>query len=128
MKTCERCGQHFTPKYSTMRLCLDCWIAREQAFDRVVELESEVRSLNDQLAGNKPRTQRGENRKLKARVAELEVENARLRMMSGSRQTTKTKIPGDILKLLVMLAHPDKHNNSPAATKATAWLLQERKP
>lgn len=35
-------------------------------------------------------------------------------------------IPADMLKRLIKLAHPDKHNNSESATIATQWLLSLR--
>lgn len=35
-------------------------------------------------------------------------------------------IPPDLLQLLLQLTHPDRHGNSPAANRATAWLLKQR--
>lgn len=35
-------------------------------------------------------------------------------------------IPPDMLKRLINLCHPDKHNNSKASTLATEWLLTLR--
>ena len=35
-------------------------------------------------------------------------------------------IPGDMLRRLIQLCHPDKHRNSEAATLATVWLLSVR--
>jgi hypothetical protein len=35
-------------------------------------------------------------------------------------------IPPDILQSMIRLCHPDRHGNSEAANKATAWLLQQR--
>lgn len=36
-------------------------------------------------------------------------------------------IPGDVLRLLLQLVHPDRHGGSPASVKATQWLLEQRK-
>lgn len=36
-------------------------------------------------------------------------------------------IPVDVLARLIRLCHPDKHGGSEAATKATQWLLEQRK-
>jgi len=36
-------------------------------------------------------------------------------------------IPGDMLKLLLHLSHPDKHGDSLASTRATQWLLEQRR-
>lgn len=35
-------------------------------------------------------------------------------------------IPADMLKRLIHLCHPDKHDGSKASTTATEWLLQQR--
>ena len=35
-------------------------------------------------------------------------------------------VPPDMLKRLIQLCHPDKHNGSKASTTATEWLLQQR--
>lgn len=106
MKNCERCGELFEPKYANVRLCISCFIESEHAFDTVAELKRENASLwtkIQRLESSKPRKQR------------------------AKESATISAIPADVLKLLVLLAHPDKHDNSPAATKATAWLLNARK-
>jgi hypothetical protein len=36
-------------------------------------------------------------------------------------------IPEDMLKRLIYLCHPDKHDGSKVATEVTAWLLKQRK-
>ena len=36
-------------------------------------------------------------------------------------------IPADLLQLLLQLTHPDRHGNSAASTKATDWLLKQRR-
>jgi hypothetical protein len=53
------------------------------------------------------------------------------RFAAESRAATSTwrggeGIPPDVLNTLVRLAHPDRHGNSPAANRATTWLLQQR--
>lgn len=35
-------------------------------------------------------------------------------------------IPADMLKRLIMLCHPDRHDSSKASTIATQWLLEQR--
>lgn len=35
-------------------------------------------------------------------------------------------IPADMLRRLIMLCHPDRHDNSKASTIATQWLLEQR--
>ena len=42
------------------------------------------------------------------------------------RHLDNAGIPDDILRILTMLCHPDKHDGSKAANKATLWLLERR--
>jgi len=35
-------------------------------------------------------------------------------------------IPADMLRRLIMLCHPDRHDSSKASTIATQWLLEQR--
>ena len=42
------------------------------------------------------------------------------------RHLDDSGIPDDMLRILTMLCHPDKHNGSQAANKATLWLLARR--
>lgn len=97
-KVCQGCGRLFTPRYSNAKLCLSCWKRREFVFDEVKRLESENETLRRLLTMTEQR----------------------------ARDARPESLPGDMLKLLLLLAHPDKHGNSPASTKATTWLLQQR--
>lgn len=38
----------------------------------------------------------------------------------------KASIPEPMFRKLLMLCHPDKHNNSETATEVTRWLIAER--
>ena len=87
MKLCQHCGASFLPKFPNAKLCYPCWLAREQAFERVGALEDELSDLRAVLDG------------------------------------TPAAIPADMRRLLVLLCHPDRHNNSNASNKATRWLL-----
>lgn len=87
LKHCQHCGEPFIPKYPNAKLCFHCWLAREQAFERLDALEDEISDLRAALAA------------------------------------APATIPADIRRLLVLLCHPDKHNNSDASNKATRWLL-----
>ncbi|SFM47205.1 hypothetical protein SAMN05421880_11768 [Nitrosomonas nitrosa] len=51
-------------------------------------------------------------------LTRLRTENEELRH--------RIAIPQDMLKTLILLAHPDRHGNSAASNKATAWLLSQR--
>jgi hypothetical protein len=42
------------------------------------------------------------------------------------RKTSEVKISADILHKLIILCHPDKHNNSELSNKMTVWLLEQK--
>lgn len=62
-----------------------------------------------------------------------EVETLRMQLLLEKNRnrpapsTVSTSIPEDMLGRLIRLAHPDRHGNSEASNKATAWLLSQRK-
>jgi hypothetical protein len=58
---------------------------------------------------------KAEREALLAEVAELRAEVAQLRC--------RPALDRGMLRTLLQLAHPDKHENSAAATKATQYLL-----
>lgn len=39
---------------------------------------------------------------------------------------SKSTIPGDMLRRLLQLCHPDKHSNSKLSVETTQWLLQRK--
>ena len=41
-------------------------------------------------------------------------------------QKSAQAIPKDMMRRLLQLCHPDKHNGSETATRATEWLLSQR--
>lgn len=61
-------------------------------------------------------------------VDRLTAENATLRrQLADQLFAPRTPwIPPDMLRLLVLLAHPDRHANSDASNRATTWLLDLR--
>ncbi len=100
LRQCERCGKAFVPKYSYAKLCYDCWKRRQDAEKLLDEAEGEIDRLR-QIA------------------AEAEARAFMANRAEG--------IPPDMLKVLLLLCHPDRHGNSQASTKATQWLLQMRR-
>ncbi len=97
-RVCQGCGRLFAPRFPNAKLCLSCWKRRELAFDEVKRLQSENDTLRRLLTMTEQR----------------------------ARDAKPESLPSDMLKLLLLLAHPDKHGNSAASTKATTWLLQQR--
>lgn len=46
--------------------------------------------------------------------------------ISTARAAEVLGLDADMLRVLLAVAHPDRHGNSAAATRATQWLLQLR--
>lgn len=63
------------------------------------------------------------------RAAELEAQNTRLKSkyrMLSKKVAEKQATPSLPIKDLLRLCHPDRHQNSPLATKITQWLLSQK--
>lgn len=117
MSTCRDCGAWFDPPahYPGATRCLPCWRTRETKRATAEHDAAQWRAAA--LAA------RADADGLREQVDALRHEVAALR-----REVTAPRgIEPDMLRLLIHLAHPDKHGGSPAATRATAWLLQWRK-
>lgn len=104
--TCENCGASFyrDTTETWKRKCLTCW--------------KRTKSVSTSTFGETSSHLRHELHEALAEAARL-----RRRLMQAERQSA---IPGDMLKRLIALAHPDKHGNSKIATEATQWLLKQR--
>ena len=99
MRACERCGQLFSPQYQYAKLCYPCWKRRKDAELLLDSAEREIDHLRRILAETERRASVG---------------------------AAPEPIPADLLKVMLLLCHPDRHGNSAASTKATTWLLQQR--
>ena len=99
MKICERCGNTFTPTYEFAKLCFPCWKRRKNAEQLLENAEREIDSLRRILS-----------------------ETQRRAWASAAPEP----IPDDMLKVMLLLCHPDRHGNSAASNKVTTWLLQQR--
>lgn len=109
-RTCAHCGCGFEADEHWKRLCIPCWIKAKKAGDldtrdNFVDLRNELNYAHREI------------RYLKAVLAEAEAR---------AQNASPEAIPPDMLRVLLLLAHPDRHNGSQAANKATAWLLQQR--
>ena len=97
---CPTCGSLYEKDYAWKRTCLSCWKkspkAKSAASDRLAQLTAENAALT------------------------LERDSLR-RSLQGTIEP-----PPDVLACLIRLCHPDKHHNSVASNKATAWLLEQR--
>lgn len=118
IRACTCCGQPFEADRDWKFLCLACWRARKEAEAgdigaialRGMKAELELAQARDRIL------------ELEERVREV-IREARLH----AGEARPEPIPDDMLKVLLLLAHPDRHGNSPASNRATTWLLQQRR-
>lgn len=100
---CTACGTSFSrnPVEPWKNLCLACWrTSKARAGNQADRLHIQLdRALTE--------------------AATLRRQVARLEARAG--------IPPEVLARLIRLCHPDRHQGSEAATKATQWLLSRRK-
>ena len=71
----------------------------------------------------------GENNMLRGRIISLTVEIQQTRAYSNElflKRNMNVALNPTMVKRLIGLCHPDKHNNSRAATEVTQWLLAQR--
>lgn len=111
--------------------CLVCWKkahyiepskadgALDQALDRIQELEHE-----QQEAAAREQKQRTRIRKLTERFRESTAQLSEATAVL--EHALRSPIPPQRLRTLIMLCHPDRHNNSERATEMTRWLLALR--
>ncbi len=119
IKTCLKCKETFDADEPWKRLCLPCWIKGKNATpgtparpDPLIQKEFELSKLRRELINTQQALHRANET---ARTLAFEIE----RMVIPA-------IPGEMIRRLLQLVHPDKHDGSLAATTATKWLLQQR--
>lgn len=107
IKTCIDCQNLFEVEEgkSWAKRCLPCW-KKDKQKDAVYQLQIE-------------------NRQLKSEIIQLRA-LAKLRPNPMMNSSTTPDGFDEMIRTLIQLCHPDKHNGSPAATKATQWLLKQR--
>jgi hypothetical protein len=82
--------------------------------DALRDAENKIRSLESDLDAAR-------------RINELkDVQIAMLRLVLD-RTDRPAPIPDDMWRTLASLVHPDRHDGSPAATRAMAWLNAQRR-
>ena len=96
---CTKCGSEFERRTDQRwkRVCLSCFIDGK----REEEQRESDRAWAREEAARKERE-----------------------LQQQQRQQQSIAIPGEMIRLLVQLCHPDKHGGSNAALKATQWLLK----
>lgn len=104
-KACTKCSKSFyvAEGEEWKKTCLSCWKKSKgvqgDSSDRAHQRVIELEALT---------------RVLYSRIATLE-------------HTSSAAIEPEMLRRLIMLSHPDRHNNSEASKKATQFLLDMKK-
>lgn len=115
-RNCTCCGATFEADEPWKLLCYPCWRAKKDAEKGGANVGALVlRNIKNELLLNNARE---EIERLKGIIYR---ESKR-----WARSAQPEPIPPDLLKAMLLICHPDRHGNSPAANKATAWLLKQR--
>lgn len=85
---------------------MGCWRNRERAFEEYDSLKYEVAQQSQVI---------------------LSLRNRLARLESEAERPARLDIANDAIKDLLMLCHPDRHNNSERANRITRWLISVRK-
>lgn len=109
-RNCARCGIGFEADEYWKKLCLPCWKETKRE-----EVEGNNRIIERLAKDNIDQYREIERLRAILAASEQRAQNAH-----------PEAIPPDMLRVLLLLAHPDRHNGSQAANKATTWLLQQR--
>lgn len=115
---CSQCGTtfHRGADEGWKRLCVECFQRKKRA-----ESGSEIRTVDHSEAWRVRYLEcNAECGRLRAQV------NALLEQLAAPALTPLLDELREHLPRLLLCCHPDKHNNSPAATKVTQYLLQLR--
>jgi len=154
--TCQTCSKPFGQEEAWMDQCPICFkqskgyklLKGDLAFaclqDEVERLraaranpaspedDGESESLNEEVQALRERIETLEGSvakwRLKARTLKGEVERWRAEAQRVSPQPVSNAPAFDLplLRKLILLCHPDKHQNNATATEVTAWLLNQK--
>jgi len=129
---CEDCGLPHISKTGTARKCLVCW-KEVRGYD-LNKADLAHRGLAEVFHGVLEENKRlkagvgaGGQEKLKALEAQVVTLTAQLNALRNENDTLRKggNIPQDTLRSIISLCHPDRHSNSPLATKITQWLVAQ---
>ncbi len=116
--TCPQCGNYFDQFAEWQRVCKTCYGANKR------------RASASPTTYSVPGAGAAERRAAAAEAAASYWQQRALNAerLAQARQSVQTRsaIPSDMLRRLLMLCHPDKHDGSAASTAATQWLLEQR--
>lgn len=130
---CAVCDLPFVPAGKTQKVCLVCW--KEERGYKLVKADNAFRDLQHAFKESEElwalavrdaeQAALKHNKQLQLLVSQLKAKLA----IADARKTPAPATPSiakDKVRDLLKLCHPDKHQNSPAATEITKWLLSLR--
>lgn len=105
----------------------DADLSNDVLADRVEELEEHVGRLKANVKAledeNEKLVRRGQKARIKIKELEREVEA----LLSGKSPAGKGTGPDlALLTKMLVLCHPDRHQNSSTSTEVTKWLIDQR--
>lgn len=140
--TCPSCNLPYFKSKSIQRTCLYCWRESQGhklgAVDEAFRLlQQEAKKLKDKagvqpvnLDPNDPNMDlrfRLQAAQVHIRMLEAEVEALKKRGVPPAPPPAVGSLTQESIRELITLCHPDKHSNSPLATKITQWLVSLRR-
>jgi len=131
LKSCSACELPFirSSEHDTSLICIPCTRINQDI--ELTALDEAHMALAQHLQNTLEQTQTDDSplkKELEVATKKIKSLERKIKTLTKKTKTTpKSQIPADLLKTLIFLVHPDKHDNSPAATEATQFLLSLRK-
>ena len=127
---CPECGCIFLKDEYWKRICFDCWRRGNDPFNR----DSSHRLVSTNVVGSRIGDLALEVARLTAELAtaksllgEVRSDNQRLaRMIVALEAQSKLALEPEMVRKLLWLCHPDRHDNNAASNEVTKWLLKIR--
>jgi len=141
---CPHCQLPYVKEQSYQRSCIYCW--REEQGHKLGTVDAAFRRLQEEAKKkiNTPPLQQVDIRspdaslQMKLQATQLLVNSLEKEVSELKRKLAERPVPPppppsagsltqDSIRELITLCHPDKHSNSPLATKITQWLVSLRR-
>lgn len=124
LATCISCELPFVKNNTRNRICLVCW-------KRDAGYELTKGDLAHEALAEETKSLLEENKRLRenSNVSVVETLKRTIKSLQDQLAAASGSVGGftpEMLKKLIILCHPDKHNNNPTATEVTKTLLALR--
>lgn len=115
---CPACGATYWKETAWKRVCLDCYIDAKRNEEGLPPRDRTQKAKTGQK--EKPKQEHTYNSRSDNFWGNFHQSTARPSQPAGGL------IEKEMLRRLIQLCHPDKHNGSVAANTATQWLLKQK--